>query len=81
MNVIDKISRAQSYLGKMFEQKKSSAKPQTAPQLTGSETIGPQLSAISAADRKTENGVKMIRYNGVWRKVIALDENNRLILE
>lgn len=75
--VIDKISRAQSYLGKMFEQKKSPTKTST----PAKEVVGPELSKVGKQDRKEENGQAMVRVNGVWYKVIRKDDQNRLILE
>ena len=48
---------------------------------TGKEIVGPELSSINEADMKEENGVRMYKYNGEWRKVVSRDEKNRLLLE
>lgn len=73
---IDRDARAEEMLKGMFSQKPA----QQQPAIT-KEIVGPQLSSVGPQDRKDENGQAMVRVNGVWRKVIRKDDQNRLILE
>jgi hypothetical protein len=57
------------------------ANPAATYTLKGTETTGPAIDSVPKSDRKTENGVRMIRYNGQWRTVVGKDDKNRLILE
>jgi hypothetical protein len=83
--LIDRDARAENMLREMFSQgetlQPADVNPVPAYKVKGTETIGPTADSVPESDIKKVNGVDMVRYNGVWRKVVTLDDKNRLILE
>lgn len=83
--LIERDARGEEELRSMLSQGAAPQQPAASPTATytlkGTETTGPTIQSVPKSDRKTENGVRMIRYNGQWRTVVGKDDKNRLILE